>query len=294
MSQVQQWYPGPEFLPELEQRIRERSPEVVDLAEASVSKLEATLAFTAAEHACLDRGLLAYHLLYVAPVLELAGTSLVPDEEIAELQIVSIFHWRCIDALQDGDRLLVNADRHRQLALECIERFARGAIGAGLEWRGSVGREHWRFFQSVPGRELPADAPGAEIFDAFLNEVLDTDPTWRGSFLFTVPTHIACLGASKLRLYRYLVALLTLDDDLDDVLDDAISGRLTPVVRFLARSGLLRAGRAADLYRHLLILARFLRDRLDHAGGEATAVGARVTATILDIVADEVSRKWAI
>lgn len=255
--------PGPDFLKALEARFAESLPQALVRGSTALQQLKHVLDLSSEEWAVLRQGLLAYYFLFVETILELNGSPLVRDGDIAELQLLALTHWRNVDALFDSDALQLSSHRHRELATAASALMRGRAKDLGIEWDASPGQEYLAFYHGSEPKSLGPAPSGGEIVEAFLEEQFVKEPCGRMSFLHFVPQHAVRAVPLEMVWYKFYVSVVSLDDDLDDVLADAIAQRETPVVRFLNRLGAFRPGKAGAFHRHLLFLYDYLLRQFD-------------------------------
>jgi hypothetical protein len=284
--------PGPDFLVALETRFANALPQALVRADATLRKVQALLGLTLDEWSVLHRGILAYYLLFVETALELKGSPLTRNDEIAELQLLALLHWRSVDALLDTDSLQLSSNRHKQLAHAASELIRERAQRLGIEWTGSAGQRYRAFYAGSKGKILGASPSGTEIVEAFLEEQFIREPDGRMSFLHFTPEYVLRADASDMVWYKFYVSIISLDDDIDDLLADATARRETPVTRLLTRVGAFRPGKAAGFHRYLRFLANYLVRQIDLSIELALRDSRTAGFLTLSTIREAVSRKF--
>jgi len=255
--------PGPDFLTSLKARFSAAAPQVLERADQTLDQVSHILSFSRDERTILNQGFLAYYLLFVETALELRGAPLLSTADSAVLQLLALIHWRSVDALHDADSLDLDSNRHRELAALASAYIRARAEGLGIDWVGGPG-QHYRAFQTAVRRPRSSETlPTKDLTETFLRDHFEHEPGTRGSFLFFIPTHVLRVIEADLAWYRFYTFVITLDDDLDDVLADAIAGRSTPTVRYLTSLGAFDPGKARRFPKYYRFLMTFLIHQLD-------------------------------
>jgi len=283
--------PGPAFLDGLEQAIEQTAPDLLDRAHANLERIRTGVGLAAEEWDLLRRGVLAYHLLFVEPALELRGAPLVAVDDAAEMQLLSLLHWRSVDALADTDNLQLSTYRQREIAFATSTRIRERAKSAGVDWQGPPGQQFRAFYQGSEMVPLGAAPAGAEITAAFLQEQFVLEPKGRMSFLFFTPQHLLRAADDEITWYKFYVSTLSLDDDIDDLLADAVAQRQTPVVRYLTRLGVFSPGRARKLPSYIRFLSEYLIRQLELCIRLAKQMDKRAALSVLSTLERSVQCK---
>jgi hypothetical protein len=255
--------PGPDFLISLKAHFSAEVPQALERADQTLDQVSHILSFSHDERTILNQGFLAYYLLFVETALELRGVPLLSTDDAAVLQLLALIHWRSVDALHDADSLDLDSKRHRELAAQASAYIQQRAEGLGIDWAGGPGKQYRAFQIEVRSPKPSETLPTKDLTEAFLRDHFEHEPGTRGSFLFFMPAHVLRVKEADLAWYSFYTFVVTLDDDLDDVLADAIAGRNTPTVHYLTSLGALSPGKARTFPKYYRFLTTFLIHQLD-------------------------------
>jgi hypothetical protein len=255
--------PGPDFLASLELRFSAEAPQILARAARTLDSVSHILGLSHDETAILSQGFMAYHLLFVETALELNGAPLLSIDDAAVLQLLALIHWRNVDVLHDADRLELDVDRHRELAEHASVYVRERSERLGIDWAGWPGKQYQAFQTDVRSAKPSEALPAKDLTETFLRDHFEHEPGIRASFLFFMPRHLLRIKEADLDWYSFYTFVVTLDDDLDDALADAIAGRNTPTVRYLTSLGVFNPGRARSFPTYCRFLTTFLVHQLD-------------------------------
>ena len=285
--------PGPEVASRLHAVLKKTDPERLIHAEECVDNLSRRVGWSASDQAALREGHIFYQLTFVDPLMDMVrgGPRDSPGEReaIEAFQLTALMVWRMLDTLLDGDPLLRNAHRHSDLAHAGLTQLRSIAQELGIVWEGAIQRQFHEFARLPVHHAPPADTTPNDLLDFLIQEHFECDTPHRGSFLLVLPNALG-LPEARLTFYTYYLGLVTLDDDLDDLFSDRLTGRSTALVRYFERSGLFESGQAIRCTR---IHATFRRYAINQfrATQELAARFSPMAALLLDSLATAAEAK---